>query len=241
MSMWQRIKRVCRSAFGAAVDAAEDPEMILKQNIRDLEDQVPKMNESIAMVQAQVTLLEKDAQRLEVQERELTNKARAALKANRRDIAMTYATQLEQVKQDRAQNQRNLQGAEAAYDKAMKVKEAFMRTKQHKVEEAKRALQSAKRAEWQAKVADAMESFQVGGGDQTHDEMLRKLDEKSALNEAKLEMALTNVDTAGFEIEAEAKKLEANETLLALEAELGMGSAPKQLEHKRGGLIASDE
>ena len=34
--------------------------MILQQNIRDMNDQVPRMNESIAMVKANVTLLEKE-------------------------------------------------------------------------------------------------------------------------------------------------------------------------------------
>ena len=63
--MWERIKRIFRSVFGAAVEAAEDPEKILKQNIRDMEDQVPKMNESIAMVKANVTIVEKQLQKLD--------------------------------------------------------------------------------------------------------------------------------------------------------------------------------
>ena len=38
--------------FGFFVSSIEDPELILEQNIRDLNDQVPRMNESIAMVRA---------------------------------------------------------------------------------------------------------------------------------------------------------------------------------------------
>jgi len=144
--MWARIKRVVRSAFGAAVEAAEDPEMIMKQNIRDLEDQVPKMNESIAMVKANATLLEKDGRKLATKEKALTSKIKASLKAGRRDIAVTYATQLEQVKADRLSNQEQLKAAQAAYEKAAKMKKVFMREKKRKVEEAKRALAGAKRA-----------------------------------------------------------------------------------------------
>jgi len=55
--MWQRLTRVMRSFIGFFISAAEDPEMILQQNIRDMNDQVPRMNESIAMVKANVTLL----------------------------------------------------------------------------------------------------------------------------------------------------------------------------------------
>ncbi|MCU0702193.1 MAG: PspA/IM30 family protein, partial [Myxococcaceae bacterium] len=52
--MWQRFKRAMRSFVGFFVSTIEDPELILEQNIRDLNDQVPKMNESIAMVRANV-------------------------------------------------------------------------------------------------------------------------------------------------------------------------------------------
>ena len=56
--MWQRLKRIFRSIMGWFIDLAEDPELILKQNIRDLQDQIPQMNEQVAMVKAQVTLAE---------------------------------------------------------------------------------------------------------------------------------------------------------------------------------------
>ena len=58
--MWQRIKRIFRSIVGWFIELGEDPEMILKQNIRDLEDQVPALNENLAMIKAQVTLIDKD-------------------------------------------------------------------------------------------------------------------------------------------------------------------------------------
>ena len=46
--MWKRFSRAMRSFFGFFVSSIEDPELILEQNVRDLNDQVPKMNESIA-------------------------------------------------------------------------------------------------------------------------------------------------------------------------------------------------
>ncbi|MHC4390576.1 MAG: PspA/IM30 family protein [Planctomycetota bacterium] len=220
--MWARIKRIFRSIFGAAVESAEDPEKILKQNIRDMEDQVPKMNESIAMVKANVTIVEKQHQRLVNEERALTSKVKAALKAGRRDIAVTYATKLEQVKTDKVRTGQQYAGAKAAYDKALKVKQAFMRTKEQKVQEAQRALQTKQRSEWQKKVADVMENFQVAGIDATHDEMVAKLEQESAVDEARLEMALDTMETESFEIEKEAAKLEANETLRQLEIEMGL-------------------
>src|SRR3954471_5564216 len=96
--MWDRFRRAMRSFVGFFVSSIEDPELILEQNIRDLNDQVPKMNESIAMVKANVTLLEKENTQYKNETAELTAKVKAAIQANREDIAGTYATQLQSKK-----------------------------------------------------------------------------------------------------------------------------------------------
>lgn len=222
--MWQRMKRAFRSMFGWMISAAEDPELILEQNIRDLNDQVPKMNESIAMVKANVTLLEKENQKYKNDVGELTAKVKAAIQANREDIATTYATQLQQIKGALVRNEQQLAGAKAAFDKAMQVKAAFMKEKDRKTGEAMQALRDARRAKWQSKVADAMESFQVAGIDATHDEMLQKIQEQTAVNEARMDMAMSNVDTSGAKIEEEAEKIRAQEMLKQFKQEMGMES-----------------
>jgi phage shock protein A len=220
--MWQRMKRAFRSVFGWMVSAVEDPEMILEQNIRDLNDQVPKMNESIAMVKANVTLLEKENQKYKNDTGEMTAKVKAALQAGREDIATTYATQLQTVKSALLRNEQQLSAARQAYDKALQVKQAFMREKDRKTAEAMQALRDARRAKWQSKVADAMESFQVAGIDATHDEMLQKIQEQTAVNEARMDMALSNVDTQGLKIEEEAEKIRATELLKQFKQEMGL-------------------
>src|SRR5476649_2417960 len=96
--MWKRFTRAFRSMFGWMIASAEDPELILEQNIRDLNDQVPKMNESIAMVKANVTLLEKENQKYKNDQIDLTSKVKAAIQANRDDVATSYATQLQTTK-----------------------------------------------------------------------------------------------------------------------------------------------
>ncbi|HYV65029.1 MAG TPA: PspA/IM30 family protein [Myxococcales bacterium] len=220
--MWQRFKRAMRSMFGWMISAAEDPELILEQNIRDLNDQIPKMNESIAMVKANVTLLEKENQKYKNDTAELTAKVKAALQASREDIATTYATQLQTLRGALLRNEQQLTAARQAYDKAMQVKQAFMREKDRKTNEAMQALRDARRAKWQSKVADAMESFQVAGIDATHDEMLQKIQETTAVNEARMDMALSNVDTQGLKIEEEAEKIRANELLKQFKQEMGL-------------------
>src|ERR1043166_2630664 len=96
--MFNRLSRIIRSFFGFFISVAENPEIILEQNIRDMNDQVPRMNESIAMVKANVTLLEKEEAKYRHDLNDLSSKTKAAIQAGRDDIAATFAVQLEQVR-----------------------------------------------------------------------------------------------------------------------------------------------
>jgi phage shock protein A len=222
--MWNRFSRMIRSFVGFFISVAEDPELILQQNIRDMNDQVPRMNESIAMVKANVTLLEKEEAKYKTDMANLTAKIKAAIQAGRDDIAGAYATQLEQLKGAFARNQGQVATARAAFDKAMAVKQAFMREKDRKTHEALSAIADYRRSQWQKKVADAMEQFEVAGISQTHDEMVRKIEETTAVNEARMDMALTNVDQQKLKIDDDAEKLQASELVKQFKIEMGLAA-----------------
>jgi phage shock protein A len=200
----------------------ENPEIILEQNIRDMNDQVPRMNESIAMVKANQTLLQKEEARYKNDLADLTAKVKAAIQAGRDDLAGSFAVQLEQLKGALARTQGQLQTANAAFEKALAVKKAFLIEKERKTQEALNAIRDYRRAQWQKKVADSMEQFEVAGISQTHDEMVRKIEEMTAVNEARMEMALGNVDQQKIQIEEEAEKLRANELVKQFKAEMGL-------------------
>ena len=220
--MFRRLSRMFRSFFGFFISVAENPELILEQNIRDMNDQVPRMNESIAMVKANVTLLEKEEAKYKVDINDLTAKVKAAIQAGRDDLAGSFATQLEQVRSAMARTQGQLQTAQAAFDKASAVKKAFLLEKERKTREALNAIADYRRSQWQKKVADVMEQFEVTGISSTHDEMVRKIEETTALNEARMEMALGNVDQQKIKIEEEAEKLRANELVKQFKVEMGL-------------------
>lgn len=209
--MWKRFVRALKSLFGGLVSAIEDPKLILEQNIRELNDQVPKMNENIATVKANVMLLKKEVERYEKQIAEITSKVKSAINANRDDIAETYALQLQKAQEAIVSSKQQLDYAEKAYEKALQVKKAFIREKDRKIQEAREALRASERAAWQAKVADTLEQFEIGGIDATHSEMINRINEQTAKNEARMEIALDSVDTKTLEIEIDAEKLRASE------------------------------
>ena len=222
--MWQRLTRLIRSFVGFFISTAENPEIILEQNIRDMNDQVPRMNESIAMVKANVTLLEREESKYQDDLANLTAKVKAAIQANRDDIAANFATQLQNTKGALARTQGQLTTARAAFDKAMAVKKAFMAEKERKTQEAMSAIADYRRAQWQKKVADVMEQFDVAGISQTHDEMVRKIQEQTAVNEARMDMAMGNVDQQKMKIEEEAQNIQAGELVKQFKIEMGLAS-----------------
>jgi phage shock protein A len=220
--MWRRLSRMVRSFVGFFISVGENPELILEQNIRDMNDQVPRMNESIAMVKANVTLLEKEEVKYKNDLADLTNKVKAAIQGGRDDLAGSFAIQLEQLRGALARTQGQLQNARSAFEKAMAVKKAFMLEKERKTQEALNAIRDYRRAQWQKKVADSMEQFEVAGISQTHDEMVRKIEEMTAVNEARMEMSMGNVDQEKIKIEEEAEKLRAGELVKQFKAEMGL-------------------
>ena len=111
-----------------------------------------------------------------------------------------------------------------AYEKSLEVKKAFMREKDKKIQAAKEALRAHERAKWQSRIADTMEQFEVGGLDQTHEEMINRVNEQTAHNEARMEMALDSVDTESFQLEEEAEKIRAQELVNQFKLEMGMGN-----------------
>ena len=108
----------------------------------------------------------------------------------------------------------------------MVVKQAFMREKDRKTQEALNAIADHRRAQWQRKVADAMEQFEVAGISQTHDEMVRKIEEETAVNEARMDMAMSNVDQQKIKIEEEAQKMQASELVKQFKIEMGLATPP---------------
>ncbi len=240
MSVWKRFSRFIRSVFGGAISAMEDPKLILEQNIRELNDQVPKMNENIATVKANVVLLQKEVRRQEEEVASLTAKVKAGIQAGRDDIAQQYAVQLEKTRDSIARSKEQLQYASSAYDKALQIKKAFMRERERKIGEAREALRAHERAKWQGRVADALEQFEVGGIDQTHDEMLTRINEQTAKNEARMEMALDSVDRDSIRIEEDAEAIRAAELVKQFKVEMGM-SEPKPAAEERPRVEMPDE
>jgi phage shock protein A len=223
--MWQRFMRWIRSIFGGAIEAFENPEMILKQAIRDMRDKLPKINQNLAKMRGGLILLEKEYNDYLDQERKLTARVKAALEAGDEELAADYAIRLKQVQASKQRTLEQMESAKAAYDKAVEFKQDYVREMDKKTKEAMQAVREHQASKWKAEVADVFESFEVGGVDQSIDEMMQKLRERTAMAEGKLEMAVESVDMREIELEKRAERIEAEELLKQFKVEWGMESS----------------
>ncbi len=223
--MFARIKRIFRSFVGLFINMAENPELILEQNIRDMRDKIPEMNTGIAKARGGIILLENEATKYKEDVARLTAKVKASLMAGEEGLAGQLAVQLKKTQEALDRNQEQLASAKHGYEALLKLKERYMREVKIKTEEAQQALSDSRAAKWKSELAGVFESFEVAGVDSTHDEMLAKLKEKSAMADGKLAMAAESIDMKSIEIEEKAQALEGQELLKQFKLDMGMTTA----------------
>jgi phage shock protein A len=222
--MWQRFVRFLRSIFGGAIEAMENPELILKQSIRDMRDKVPKINQNLAKMRGGLNLFEQEYTDYADQERKLIARVKAALEGGDESLASEYAVRLKQIQASKERNFEQMNRAKEAYDKAVEFKKDYMREMDKKTKEAMLAIREHEASKWKAEVAEVFETFEVGDVDQSMDEMMQKLRQKTAMAEGKLQMAVESVDMRDIELEKRAEKIEAQELLKQFKVEWGIGN-----------------
>src|SRR6266404_3607487 len=225
MGLWSRIKRSTRALFGGLVEKTEDPELILQQNIRDMRDSVPELNNSVGQVMATEMLLAKNKERRESQVVDLDSKIRASVKMGRDDIATAYIGQLQQAQMDLQKTSQQLEHGSLASKQALKARDNYVLQMQRRTAEAMQLINQSKQAKLQEQLAQTMESFNLGDDASTFNEMRDKIDRRAAAAEARMQLGTASVDTQMQEIEREAMDMQLQDKLQSYKREMGLLSA----------------
>lgn len=220
--MFERLKRLFRSIFGSLVSSAEDPKRILQQNMRDMQDKIPEMNTGIAKARGGIVRLEDEISTGKQDIAKLTARVKSALLAGEEGMAGQYAVQLKQKQDSVERTTAQLASAKVGYDGLLKLKERYMREMKVKSEQAVAAIKEADSAKWKNELAGVFQSFEVAGVDATHQEMIEKLKERSAMAEGKIASAVESMDVKSMEIEEKAQQLEGQELLKQFKLDLGL-------------------
>ena len=178
--MWNRLKRLFRSIFGGIIESAEDPELILQQLIRDMNDEVPKMRNNVALVMSTEKRLEREIQANQTSLNEIDNKIKAAIRTGHDDIAATLIGELQLKQRSLETTKQNYEQAKVASAKAREFLDNYMAQVRRRQAEAMQLISAAKQAQMQERMAQTMASFQLGDTSQTFDDMREKIATRSA-------------------------------------------------------------
>lgn len=220
--MWNRLKRLFRSIFGGIIDSAEDPELILQQMIRDMNDEVPKMRDNVANVMAAEKRLEREIQATQAKITDLDNKVKAAIRVGKDDVATTLIAELQIAQRALETTRQNHAAAQTASAKAREYLDNYMAQVRRRMAEASQLVSASRQAQMQEQVARTMASFQLGDHAQTFDDMREKIAQRSAAAEARAELAATSLDSRMQSIDRELATIEAEDTLLAYKQQMGL-------------------
>ena len=226
--MWNRLTRLFRSIFGGIIDRAEDPELILQQLIRDMNDEVPKMRNNVAQVMATEKRLEREIQANQTKLTDIDNKIKAAIRTGHDDIATTLIGEMQLAQRSLETSKQNYEQAKAASIKAREFLDNYMSQVRRRQAEAMQLISASKQAQMQERMAQTMAGFQLGDTSQTFDDMREKIANRSAAAEAKAELASTSLDARMQSIDRELDNIQAQDMLLAYKQQMGLAPAAEK-------------
>ena len=222
--MLRRLRMIFRSLFGWMIRGAENPELLLRQYMDDLRDQIPKLNEQAAQIIKVEKMLEEQATRQRAQVADLQPKVEAAVKmgAEAKEAALSLIQALETAKKELAQTETQLVTARENSKKTLEMRLAYEQQIRQKSNEAMQQIGRSKRAEMERQMASLMTSFGVGDQSDTLERMTERIDNQLAEARARTAVATESLETQMAQIEIEAGKSQAENLYAEYQKQLGL-------------------
>lgn len=224
--MFKRLGMIFRSLFGWMVRGAENPELILRQHMDDLRDQIPKMNEQAAQIVKIEKMLDEQAARQRAQVAALQPKVEQAVKmgAGAKQAALSLIQALETAKKELADTEAQLETARANSKRTLEMRVAYERQIKQKMNEALHQIGRARRAEMESQMASLMTSFGLGDQSDTLERMTQRIDEKLAEARARTQVASADIDSQMAQIDLAVEQNEAENLYAEYQKQLGLVS-----------------
>lgn len=222
--MWARIKAIFRSLFGFAIRSAENPELLLKQYIDDMQARIPQFNAKVAYVVKNEKILEIKLEWLMDAITELTPKVESAVRlgVDKKEIAIVLISQLKSLEEEKDNVVIWLAKAKESSERALKNRDIYESNTRSKINHAKLQLSRNRQAEIEEQMAATMISFEVGDETDILDRVTETIDEKVAHAEAKQEVMSETLGGQMEEIEQEVARVKAEDSYLEYQKQVGL-------------------
>jgi len=221
-SIFQRISDVMSANLNDLIDRVEDPERMIKQIIREMEENIGKAKAGVIEAIASEKQLQKDLEQHRRQSAEWQQKAEEALRGNREELARAALTR-------KKEHDNLIKALEPSWEAAKNTSER-LKTQLHaleaKLEEARRKrgtlVARQRAAEARQHMDRTLANFQAGVDAQAN---FARMEDKVAEMEAKVE--------AAAELQGDASRLEKD--FLAMEVEREVEDELAALKRKVAG------
>lgn len=233
-----------KALFNRTMDNLEDPDMMLDQAKRDMNQAYITNKERAVQAIAQKNQLENLLKDERKKAEELERKAGLALKQGNRDLAV----QLMREKMNREATIGNLQ---TSYDQALATVEQIKVGLKRQEEEVRKKTAEAlalkaqwKQAQIQTEISKALDGLNFENQFEGFGAVEQRIREKQSEAAARAEVGSTSLSAQLMDLESKSRDYEAEDELSKLEERLGMSTAPKvetpqQVTVSEGGATAS--
>ena len=211
--MFKRLGKLIRGFFGLFVSGLEkqNPEALLEVEKENLRKQISEYNKGLAAHAGMCERLISQVQRQAKEEKELTAKAAAHLKAGNRKLAGEYALRLQKVKEEHQANVDQLEEAEKTYEELKRARDVSVKAAKEKIESLKRDIDETRIAKATAELNEMAAGMisEIGGAGDTLNRLEEMVTEEREKAKGRARVAKDSIDTAELsEMEAERTALE---------------------------------
>lgn len=231
MGIFSRISTIFKAEANAAIDKMEDPEKVLNQTIRDMQEQLNSAKAQVAESIAYEKKLKIQYDKAVERAKDWEGKAMQAVNAGRDDLAVDALNRQQEAQKEAEQFRIQWEQQKKGCDQ---IKEK-LKSMNNKIEEAKRKkgllVAQAKRAEASKTIHKTLAGMDDGAAFSTFERMAEKVETLEAEAQASEDLAsdFATGDTLEKQINDLKPSVANNDALAALKAKMGKApAAPTQ-------------
>ena len=226
MGILTRMKTVFKSEVNAALEKVEDTEKMLNQTVLDMQQQLTKAKQQVAVAIADEKRLERQYKENQAQAESWMDKAKLAVEKGNDELAKAALERKTEYEGLAAEYKNQWEAQKASVEKL----KASLRELERKIDEARRQkdllIARNKRAKAQKQIHQTMAGMATNtGAFDTFERMKRKVDEEEARAEAAVEIATGGKEATLDKQFAELEKASVDDELAKLKAQLSGGEA----------------
>ncbi len=227
MGILDRVSQLVRANVNDMLDRAEDPEKMINQILRDMQENIGEARQAVASMIAQEKELEIDLAQTRKLASEWQSKAERAVSAGKDDLAREALRRKKDNEDNASVYQQQLNVQEQAVEKLKQQLGALEAKYQATLSQRDSLITRQRRAEAQKKVAGQLQTFSPMDPSADLERMERKIRSSEAQAAAQIEMHDTSYDAQfreldydqGVEDELAALKAELNPTAISASSE----------------------